>query len=87
MKNLFQNSVTAIENFLAEFTIKGNETFGFKSNGEVDVFNSNQNSFKGLVASTRITDICDYDEEQGYILNKELLSDFLQQNIKMEFEM
>jgi hypothetical protein len=86
MENLFQKSAEAIENFLAEFTVVGNETFGYKSNGDVDIFNSGQNTFKGLVASTRIVDICDFDDDLGYVLNRQLLADFINMNTKTQIE-
>jgi hypothetical protein len=77
---LFRTSVTAIENYLSEFTVTDKTVFGIKKNGEVDIFNSTFNAHPGLLMYTELKHLCDYDEDRGYELNFGLLGDFIMEN-------
>jgi hypothetical protein len=83
---LFRSSVTAIENFLSEFTVTDKTVFGIKKDGEVDIFNSTFNAHPGLLMYTELKHLCDYDEDRGYELNMSLLGDFIAENTKQEIE-
>jgi hypothetical protein len=77
---LFRTSITAIENYLSEFTVTDKTVFGIKKNREVDIFNSTFNAHPGLLMHTELKHLCDYDEDRGYELNFGLLGDFIMEN-------